>query len=785
MTALPHNEDDQDTQENPQITDKTSLLIPKVGRDGMGYIWEIPEHSVSIRIDYLAPKGRELSGEFEIRHNDKFLLQGIHSLNSTESRDRLTQALSKRTNGVVPWDRLLTLFCAAVMRKEREGEATQYTVAAPIPPISYLIDRIVQEHKPNLLFGPGGSGKGILAIATCIAVASARGIGPLTVKPAVPYYFDWEDDFETFNSRVMRICTGLDIPVPHIPYRRMHGKVADHINSVARAMAQENATYAVIDSVSACAGSPGSGESWDHIAQKMFDSLDRVLDFQGRPITWLLVGHVTGDSATKPDGIAGKMFGCYSNDTEVLTNRGWLKHSELVSDDTVLAFNPVSKSLGWEHILQRHEYEYDGEMIGIKTRFTDILVTPNHRMVVKPAWGRKSVLRNNWEFQEAGTLAKSNWDTPYSTPVNDETPDLDWVVVNGREFPADAFLRLLGWWIAEGSISTHGVVLSQAEGLLAQRMRGTLDEMGLSYSWHTNTNRTEAREHEKTMCYLRCRKSRQLSDWLVEHAGSGTLNKKIPSLVFNLSTRQKKVVLEALIDGDGSRKIREHCTYHTISRQLADDVQMLSILTGNASNIQKVIRENKNINEHNAYIVSIARNSKHHINFNIATHSTRHEYTGKVYCLSVSSGAYVTRRNGKMTIQGNSIQQMNRARCAWEMRSQQEDGSDIVSATLYHGKWNHTGKKAPIGLSLYFDDETIKIESGSVARPRNNDADKVSDYFVEHGHASIRALCLATHIPEETLRKILTSQEKRFVCDESGFWDIVKSDESESKDLPW
>lgn len=431
-----------DAQSNDDIVPEAQPKIPtpRVGRSGMGYDWDIPAHGVWLHLDYITPRGKELSGEFEIHYNGKFLLQGVHSLNSTESRDRLTQALSKRTNGVVPWDKLISLFCAAVMRNERQGGTTQHTMDTPTAPISYLIDRIVQEHKPNLLYGPGGSGKGFLAIATCISVAISRGFGPFTVKPAIPFYFDWEDDFDTFNARVKCIAAGLGIPVPHIPYRRMHGKLADRINEVARAMAEENATYGVIDSVSACAGSPGSGESWDHIAHRMFDALDRIVDPSGQPMTWLLVGHVTGDSAYRPGDIAGKIFG--------------------------------------------------------------------------------------------------------------------------------------------------------------------------------------------------------------------------------------------------------------------------------------------------------------------------------------------------------SVQQMNRARCAWEMRSQQEDGSDTVSATLYHGKWNHTGKKAPIGLSFYFEDETVRIESGTAIRPRNNVSDRLSDYFADHGKASLRALSLAMRLSEDAILGELNSHKTRFFRDEQGFWNLFTLP-GQSSDLPW
>ena len=62
------------------------------------------------------------------------------------------------------------------------------------------------------------------------------------------------------------------------------------------------------------------------------------------------------------------------------------------------------------------QYDYEGEMYNFKSPSYDILVTPNHRMVVKPEWkdkhkiigsglGRPMVYdRNNWNFKEAQDL---------------------------------------------------------------------------------------------------------------------------------------------------------------------------------------------------------------------------------------------------------------------------------------------------------------------------------------------------------------------------------------------
>lgn len=282
---------------------------PALVREGMGWTWE-PGHGVRLRLDRLANRSDETTAEIEIQVDGTHVHLARLNLSSTTSRAGLVRLLSARTNGAgLPWDELIEGFCVGVLRREREGEATQYTHDAPIPPVAYLVDQLVQEGKPNLLFGPGAAGKGYLAVAMSLGVTIGRGVGPLTVKQATPFYLDWEDDFPTFNARVKRLCSGLDVPVPRIAYRRMKGILADRVNEVARAIAAAGATFGILDSVSACSGSPRTGETWDAIAHRLFDALDLIPSgVPGVPMTWLLIGHVTGDAASKREP-AGKMFG--------------------------------------------------------------------------------------------------------------------------------------------------------------------------------------------------------------------------------------------------------------------------------------------------------------------------------------------------------------------------------------------------------------------------------------------------------------------------------------------
>lgn len=337
---------------------------PRIAREGMGYVWDVADHNAVIRVDYLTARSNQFSGDFEVTLGGKHLHQGNHGLSSTTSRTQLANALGSRARSV-PWDELVETFCAAVVRAERQGEPLAYVGTNPRAPVRYVVDDLLQEGKPNLLFGPGGGGKGLLAVRLCVGMTMGYGLGRLTAKKATPIYFDWEDDAATMNNRIQLVCEGLEIDPIALAYKRMKGALADRVNEAARAVAQAKATVGVIDSVSVAAGTVGRGETWDSIAHRLFDALDLIPSgVPGVPMTWLLIGHVTGDSATRPGDVAGKMIGSIQNMNRARV--AWEIRSD--QDDGSSEVHATLYHAKWNHTGRR-------KPIGLTYTFTENAVT--------------------------------------------------------------------------------------------------------------------------------------------------------------------------------------------------------------------------------------------------------------------------------------------------------------------------------------------------------------------------------------------------------------------------
>jgi len=78
----------------------------------------------------------------------------------------------------------------------------------------------------------------------------------------------------------------------------------------------------------------------------------------------------------------GDKFSCYSDDTDILTLRGWIPFTELSMSDKVATLMEDGISMSYTSPLEVMSYDYKGHMYHVKSNQVDLLVTPNHRMYV-------------------------------------------------------------------------------------------------------------------------------------------------------------------------------------------------------------------------------------------------------------------------------------------------------------------------------------------------------------------------------------------------------------------
>ena len=268
---------------------------------------------------------------------------------------------------------------------------------------------------------------------------------------------------------------------------------------------------------------------------------------------------------------------------------------------------------------------------------------------------------------------------------------------------SDDFLRLIGWFVSEGSLNDGALTLTQAEGQLAPEFAATLDRLGIAYKITRQQPMYAGREHEKPVHYVRTRQSGNLARWFESECGRGAAGKRLPAFVFAASQRQKFIVLNALVDGDGCRR-GDRIEYTTVSKRLADDVQRLAILAGMPANIR--LDAPGEPHQQPRYTVKIGRVERRSITLDRERMVAPVPYTGLVYCFTTLTGAYLTRRNGQMAVQGNSVFVTNYSRAVWRIKKTGGNADEWLTAGLFCEKRNRGSRYDAIGIRYDFDDQS-------------------------------------------------------------------------------
>ena len=671
-------------------------------------LWVIWRDRAALEFSRVSEHRDSLSAEVTVSNAAGTVLHWARvNLASTQGRAALVRALEE-AEPTDDWRPIVERSCRMVAAHVRTGDPAVPLVAeAPKTDLRWAVRDWIPAGQITVLFGDGGAGKSFFALTLALSGLLGR---PVTARWSMMslrrvLYLDWEADTGEQQVRLWRLTAGLGSQPQDgaILHRTMRRPLRDEIAAVRDEAARGGVDFVICDSLA-----PASGPEPEHADA----ALSTLLALRSLAVTVLCIAHVS--KAQADSKAPARPYGCYAADTEVLTRRGWKRHQDWKPGEAILAFDLDAEVLRWQCPSARHAYPYNGPMVRGHTEHSDFLVTPNHRLVIRPAWApnpsaktRRPRFPDRWQFRTAEALKKSWIRTPFATPLCDDIKDCGVVHVPGvGALAADDFLKALGWWVSEGSIdspSPRGGALqwSQAFGPLADEMLATLNRLG--WSVHRTIVRPQPgpRAHELPMQHLRLRGLSALTRWVRSRFGRRSYNKRLGAFVFALSARQRAAFLEALIDGDGRRWANGRREYYTCSRRLADDVQRLAILCGYGAGI----RTDPPGQPHHRTRYTVKMSPKRWTSFGqaLAPGLPREDYAGMVYCFTVPAGAYLTRRHGLMAIQGNSVHIQNLARSVIEARGSEADDQGESTVSLYHRKSNHGRRQPPSALRFTFD----------------------------------------------------------------------------------
>jgi replicative DNA helicase Mcm len=342
---------------------------------------------------------------------------------------------------------------------------------------------------------------------------------------------------------------------------------------------------------------------------------------------------------------------CYSDDTEILTNKGWKKYNE-VANLKIAQFYPKDNTIEFLPHKGLYIYDYKGKMHHFKNRRNDILVTPNHTMLLKREKSKKfekinaeNIKSHRFHILNSGEFIGKRTDFFMLPAIKHKQNRKHQKYIHqhqDKKIPMNLWLEFLGYYITEGGIETAPTIgIVQKKGKKSEKIKKCLKKLtgvlGCSLS------------EIDCGAYARFKITQtQLYEYL-KILGKNCYEKKLSLNFSEFSKEQLKILYDAMMLGDGSSDGRYFsCT----SKVLTDEIQVIAHLIGRSASQHIHYLEGTRGKRKTMHRISISNRIK----LLIGKKSIKKiDYNGKVFCFSTQTGFFVTRRNGKIAIQGNTL----------------------------------------------------------------------------------------------------------------------------------
>jgi hypothetical protein len=357
---------------------------------------------------------------------------------------------------------------------------------------------------------------------------------------------------------------------------------------------------------------------------------------------------------------------CYDKETEVFTKDGWKLFDDLKNTDLIATLNPNTNKLEYHQPTEIIKKPYNGDMVKIKSQSVDLLVTPNHKMWVKNTFNCEfkfndahNILDNRvtW-FKKAVDYDDDN-EIEYFT-----LPEIELIKPNRygekqkppKKIKMDTWLKFFGFYLSEGCVKysennkhKYIVDIAQKKEHIRKIIIDVLNELGYNYSIQKNQFRIQ---------------DKQLWTYLEKFGKS--FDKYIPDEIKNISNRQREILLEHLMYGDGTNikypklnklvnKEYHYYTniYYTSSPKLMNDISELAIKTNRAITIREDKKDNYNV----VYRIHFLKAK----NFRVYKKNIEiiNNFNDNIYCVTVPNNIILVKRKGKTVWCGNSVRQVS------------------------------------------------------------------------------------------------------------------------------
>jgi hypothetical protein len=323
------------------------------------------------------------------------------------------------------------------------------------------------------------------------------------------------------------------------------------------------------------------------------------------------------------------LYACHDNQTEILTRRGWINGLDLTPTDDVAQW-ATDGIVTLTRPTALHRYPYDGRMIRFRNADVDQLVTPNHRVYRQTAErtqvaGTRTRTWSDWRVDQAGHI--NRWQ-PMRLPAAGEH--------NGPGIGGTDYAALLGWVWAEGGFDLTGTGVRVYQSSVN---RPFVDELAALFDRLGPHKRYDYQRQWKGRAYTS-------STWFISGDLARQVRADLPGksptwdLLWRMTAAEKRALWDAAMKGDGSKGQR------VFWQQNRDDLEWAQALLAGISSRGKVADDPRGV-LYWSDRPTVELQARHLVD-------AAADYTGEVWCVTVPSGAFIIRRNGRVSVSGNS-----------------------------------------------------------------------------------------------------------------------------------
>ena len=324
--------------------------------------------------------------------------------------------------------------------------------------------------------------------------------------------------------------------------------------------------------------------------------------------------------AEKPNSIH-----CFSEDTEILTPTGWKFIKDLSKEDLVSQWDNNNISfVKPSEIINRF---YNGPMISIKSKKTDQLITPEHRVI------HKDPRNENWVVNEAKDFI--NFKSARNLPKSGK------ILNNKNSYELD-FIRLLV------AVQADAYLMKDCSGIRFQfhktkkrdRLIRILNKLNIKF-----TLKEVLKEEDLVfIIYLNS------SEDTIKIRSILNEDKSFPDSFYNLSFKEIETIVDEVQYWDGTVTPNGDIVLDSTSKQTVEVLQTLCHLIGLSSQYSEF---NKKTVKGECYIYRCYISKTNSQLTTKPSHYKEIEYTGNIVCVTVPSGFIMVKRNNKIFISGN------------------------------------------------------------------------------------------------------------------------------------